>query len=230
MMLCAGFSRRLCNWLGLHVCGIYCKALTASTDPNPNLPGFTARFFGKNEAEALIACSRHPELDLSETFIRCAIDKGDVCAAIICNDTVISYLWLAFSPTHDMSGVHIRFRETDLYCYKALTLPEFRGRRLPRILSVLSDCYCLKRGSTHTIGYIDIHNQPSIRAVTTQGALRFGFAGYFKCGSIFIAFRTKGVRQRGFHFFLPGRNECRDITDRDYREFVKNSPLENEIR
>jgi hypothetical protein len=203
--LCAGVFRRLFSGLGLHVCGIYSKELKASTDPLPEIPGLSFQLFDKTDAELLIARVRHPELDLSEQFIHRALAKGDVCAAILCNDEVVSYIWLAFTPTHDTDGVYITFREGDLYCYKALTLPEFRGRRLPRLLGILTDRYCVTRGCTHTIAYIDIHNQVSIRAVAAQGGCRIGFAGYLKRGPIFVSFRTQGVRRCGFRFFMPDR-------------------------
>lgn len=205
--LCVGLSWRLCSWLGLHGCGIYSKELKVSTDPAPEIPGFSFQLFVNGDAASLIARARHPELDLSETFIQRALAKGDVCATILCNDEVIAYIWLAFTPTHDADGVHIAFRDGDLYCYKALTLPEFRGRRLPRLLGILADRYCVTRGCTHTIAYIDIHNQVSIRAVAAQGGCRIGFAGYFKRGPIFVSFRTQDVCRRGFQFFLPEKNK-----------------------
>lgn len=205
--LCAGVSWRLCSWLGLHVCGIYSKELKASTDPAPEIPGLSFQLFASGEAAPLIARVRHPGLDLPEAFIHHALAKGDVCAAILCNDEVISYVWLAFTPTHDADGVHISFCESDLYCYKALTLPEYRGRRLPRLLGFLAERYCVTRGCTHAIAYIDIHNRASIRAVAAQGGCRIGFAGYLKRGPIFVSFRTQGVRRHGFQFFLPDRNK-----------------------
>lgn len=201
--LLVGLFRRVCSVLGLRVCGIYSKPLTPSAETIPEIPGLSFRLFGRDECEALISRSRRHELDMTGAFIRDALEKGDICATILADDAVVSYLWFAFTPTHDYKGVHISFRESDLYCYKAFTLPEFRGRRLPRVFRILGERYCMARGATHAIAYIDIHNLPSIHAMTAQGGQRIGFAGYFRKGSLFLPFRTPGVRKRGIDFFLP---------------------------
>ena len=199
----AAFFHGVHSWLGLRVCGIYARPLTPPKSSDPALPGFSYRVFEQGEADALIACAKRPELELSETFVRDALHKGDACHAILCDGEVVSYDWSAFTPTHDSEGVYVEFGERDRYGYKAFTLPGFRGRHLPRVFKPLGDAYCIVRGCTHTIGFVKVDNRPSIRATVVQGYQRIGFAGYLKRGPIFIAFRTPSARRRGFRFFVP---------------------------
>ncbi|MGB7540719.1 MAG: hypothetical protein WBM28_01735 [Burkholderiales bacterium] len=190
-------------WLGLRVCGIYVRPLAPAKSPDPAIPGFSYRLFEQGEADALIARAKRPELDLPEIFVRNALDKRDACHAILYDEEVVSYVWSAFTPTHDSEGVYVGFGDKDRYAYKALTLPEFRGRHLPRVFKSLRDGYGIARGCTHTIAFVAVENRSSIRSTAAQGYRRIGFAGYWKRGPFFAAFRTQGVRWRGFHFFVP---------------------------
>ena len=199
----AAFFHGLRRWPGIRVYAIYARPLVPPKGSHPAVPGFSYRVFGHGEAEALIARIKREELELSETFVRDALDKGDACHAILRNDEIVSYDWSAFTPTHDTHGVYVDFGEKDRYGYKAYTLPEFRGLHLPRVFKPLGDGYCIARGCTHTIGFVKIDNRPSIHATVAQGYGRVGVAGYLRRGPLFVSFRARGVRQRGFRFFLP---------------------------
>jgi hypothetical protein len=199
----AAFFHGVRRGLGLRVYGIYARPLTPLKGSDPATPGFSYHLFEQGEADALIACVKRSELELSETFVRDALDKGDACHAIVCDDEIVSYDWSAFTPTHESEGVYVDFGEKDRYGYKAFTLPEFRGRHLPRAFKPLGDGYCIARGCTDTIGFVEVDNRPSIGATLAQGYGRIGFAGYLKRGPFFVAFRTQGVRRRRFRFFVP---------------------------
>ena len=80
-------------------------------------------------------------LDLSEAFVRDALEKGDVCPAILRNGAIVSYSWCAFTPTHDEDGVFVHFGGTYRYAYKSFTLPEYRGQHLIRVLAPIRDRY-----------------------------------------------------------------------------------------
>lgn len=203
----AVFFHCLRRWPGLRVYAIYARPLIPPKGSRPAVPGFSFRVFEQSEAEALIACAKRPELELSETFVRDALDKGDACHAILCNDELVSYTWSAFTPTHDTNGVYAGFGEKDRYVYKAFTLPEFRGRHLYRVFKPLGDGYCIARGCTHAIGFVKVDNRPSIHALLALGYHRIGFAVYLKRGPLFVAFRTPGVRRRGFRFFVPPKGD-----------------------
>jgi hypothetical protein len=195
---------RLRNAVGLHVYGIYTRPLGEVT-PAPQATGadFTHRLFESADQAAFLACATDPRLDLNEAFVQDAFAKGDACAAVLSGATLVSYEWMAFTPTHDDQGVYVDFGPRYRYLYKAFTLPEFRGRHAIRLFKGSSDAYCLRRGRVATIAFIAIDNHSSIRYALGVGNRRIGFAGYMKLGSFFIPFRTAGVRTEGFRFFVP---------------------------
>ncbi len=189
--------------LGLYVFGIYWRPLVAPTGPDPSLPGFSHRMFARGDAEELIACAKRPELGLSETFVRAALGKGDICSATLRNDEIVAFDWSAFSPTEVHEGVFVSFADKDSYGYFSYTLPEFRGNHFSRIFTPIKDRHRIARGCTHTIAYVAVDNRSSIRLSIGQGSSRIGFAGFWKRGPIFVPFRTRGVREHGLYFSLP---------------------------
>jgi hypothetical protein len=196
--------RRLRRWFGLRVYGIYARRLKSNPGPDAVVPGFRARLFEQREAEVLLAHAKSPDLQLSERFVRHALDKGDVCLAILADDEIISYTWCAFTPTHDDDGVFVRFDSTDRYAYNTFTLREYRGRHLLRYFTPIRDRYCIDvRGRPRSISFIDLDNRSSIRASLSIGSRRIGAAGYLKWGRVFWPFTTAGARANNFHFFMP---------------------------
>jgi hypothetical protein len=206
-----GFGKRLyaraldvLRWhLGLRICGIYVKELVPSSEPDPVIPDVTCRIFDKQSTEDLLAHVKDPGTNLSVKFVSSALAKGDVCEALICDGRIVSFKWHAFTRTHDADGVYVEFGKNFRYVYHAFTLPEYRGRHWPRTFAVVGDRYCISRGCTHSIAFIAVGNRSSIRSALATGGRRIGYAGYFKRGPLFIAFRTSGPRRLGFRFFMP---------------------------
>jgi hypothetical protein len=197
---------RLRSGLGLHVYGIYTRALGGlATVPPSTDPDYRHRVCEAADTEAFLACSKDPRFDLDEVFVRDAFGKGDACAAVFSGTTLVSCEWMAFTPTHHDQGVFVDFGPRYRYLYKAFTLPEFRGRHAIRLFKGISDMYCLQRGRVGTIAFIAIDNHSSIRYALGVGNLRVGFAGFLKLGRFFVPFRSAGVRSEGFRFFIPGR-------------------------
>lgn len=195
---------RLHDWFGLHIFGLYSRQLNIWEMPKAGVPGFSFRLFVQGEDEALIAHVKRPELGLSPQFIRLALEKGDVCNAILHDGMVVAYSWSAFTPTHVADGVYADFGKKCRYGYKFFTLPEYRGQHLPREFKSCRDQYCLNvRGCTHSIALVAFDNRSSIHAFQALGNCRVGFAGYLKRGRKFWSFITPGARKLGFDLFLP---------------------------
>ena len=190
------------RWLGIRIYGIYARPLTPP-DSEPDLPEFSDRIYDARDLEALLELTKRPELEMPEAFVRRALAKGDVCEAVVHKGEIVSYCWMAFTPTHDSDGVYVDFGERHRYGYKGFTLPQFRGRHLRRYYNPFTDAYCISRGATHAIAFVDVSNQASMRSTIGMGNRRIGFAGYLKRGRLFIPFRTPAVRRRGFRFFVP---------------------------
>lgn len=195
---------RVRDWLGLQVYGIYVRNLMEPATPAPRqVAGFTHRIFEAHEMPELLALIGDPDMGMPEAFVRGAFAKGDACDTAMMNGKLVSYTWMAFTPTHDAKGVFVSFGEEHRYAYHAYTLPEHRGQRALRHFKALSDGYCLQRGRTKSIAFIAIDNESSIRHATGVGNRRVGFAGYWRVGPAFLQFRTPGVRRQRFRFFLP---------------------------
>lgn len=201
---CFGVMWRMRNWLGLQVYGIYVRDLMRPSEHAPSqVAGFTHRIFEAHEMPELLALIGNPDLDISEAFVRRAFAKGDACDTALMSGQLVSYTWMAFTPTYDAKGVFVSFGDEHRYAYKAYTLPEHRGQRALRLFKTDSDGYCLQRGKTKSISFITIDNQSSIRHATGVGNRRVGFAGYWRVGPAFVPFRTAGVRRERFRFFVP---------------------------
>ncbi len=195
--------QRLSGVAGLHLYGIYARPIDALKGPDPVVPDHAVQLFLRGDEQALLAAAKRPELELTERFVRRALGKGDVCAAVLVDGQIVSFSWVAFTPTHVHEGVHVNFDSQYRYAYFAFTLPEYRGRHLARLAIPQRDRYCIDCGCTQGISYISVDNRSSSQMAKAVGNHRIGFAGYLKLGPIFIPFRTAGVRERGFRFFRP---------------------------
>lgn len=190
--------------LGLRIYGIYARTLRVSDAPAPVLPGFAWRRFEAGDVEALLSCRQRVAAELDEAFVRTALAKGDACDAILHDGEIVSFLWQAFTPTHDSEGVYVDFPRGTRYGYHAYTLPEFRGRHWARLIAAERDRYAVARGAARGIAYIRVDNLSSIRSALAAGSRRVGFAGYLRSGRFFVPFRSPGVRRLGVRFFQPG--------------------------
>jgi len=190
------------RWLGIRIYGIYARPLSPP-DSEPDLPEFSGRIYEARDIEELLVLTKRPELGMPEAFVRRALAKGDVCEAVLHKGEIVSYCWMAFTPTHDSDGVYVDFGEHDRYAYKGFTLPQFRGAHLRRYYNPFTDAYCISRGATHAVAFVDVSNHAAILSNIGMGNRRIGFAGYLKRGRLFIPFRTPAVRRRGFRFFVP---------------------------
>jgi len=195
--------QRLAYTFGIRIYGIYTRPVEPPVGPGPVVPGFIFRSYAAGDEIPLLAAAERPELGIDETFVRNAFAKGDVCDAIHYNGQIVSFHWAAFNATHDHDGVFIEFGDDYRYNYFSYTLPEFRGRHLPRLFKPLRDLNSVARGRTRCISYISIDNDASMRAAEGNGNRRVGFAGYVARGPLFVAFRTPGARNCPMRFFKP---------------------------
>jgi hypothetical protein len=194
------------QWMfGVHIYRIYGRPIEPLVGPQAIVPGFTFRVFQRGDEAALFAASARPELEITSSFVSEAFGKGDVCEAILCDGQIASFSWSAFTPTHDHDGVYIEFGDHCRYAYFAFTLPEYRGRYLPRLFKQSRDEYSSSRGCKYSISYISIDNRSSIRLALAAGNRVLGYAGYLKRGSFFLTLRSRGVRDSGLRYFVPRR-------------------------
>lgn len=204
-------------WLVL--CEVHSRPL--SYDPPPSPPeGFEVRV--ATEAE-LLAAVDNPELGLSEAFVRSAFERGDMCVATFQGDRIVAQLWRSFTCAPHNDGLWVRFRKPHRYGYKAYTAPEFRGRHLQDPMSSYLDRYSIDRGYTHTIGFVETHNYPSLASDKRRGHRCLGYVGYVKLFGRVFPFSSRGARAVGFGFVPadsegpPARAETRSARERPPR-------------
>ena len=165
--------------------------------PKTPPPGFTARFVEKDE---LLEYCGNPAFHLSKQFLESAFARGDVCTGMFHNDRLVAYMWRSTSLAPHKQNVSVQTRKPYRYGYKALTLPEYRGRHLPEFLAPVSSRYYVERGYPYSIGFVETHNFASRQSELRRGSLAVGYAGYLTLFGRLLTFRTKGVRETGFSF------------------------------
>lgn len=196
----ARFMRRLQKRFGVHVCRVKTRPL-AHAPPDPNLPsGMRLSVLDKDD---LLSACEDTALSLSREFVEAALERGDVSFGAFDGDRVVAYLWRTLTSAPHTDGLWVRVDEPYRYGYKALVLPEYRGRRLDAALSFFSDAYFLARGYTQDIGFVDTHNLASVAAEKCKGNVVIGYAGYVRWFGRCFPFRTPGVKRTGFEFYTP---------------------------
>jgi hypothetical protein len=196
--------QRLAHRLGVRIYGIFVRRLDAPTGPVPDVPGFAFRTFGRGEAAALLGAARLGELGLSADFVHAALAKGDECDAVLCGDEIVSFIWSAYTPTHDHDGVFVDVGPRSRYAYFAYTAKAYRGRHLPVLFRPLRDRSALARGCTRSVSYVSVDNHSSMRLARASGSKRIGHALYIRRPSWFVALHTHAVREAGIRFYRPG--------------------------
>ena len=196
----AAFVSVLRSRLHIRIYGIYGRAHASSGPQTSTDPAISYRIFSKSDLDELLEQARRPELDMSVAFIREALGKGDICSAALIEGNIVSYVWSAFTATHDTDNVYVVFPSGFRYGYKAYTLPEYRGRHLREATIPLQDKYCVERGCMHSLAFIAVDNYASTRYTTRIGFTRVGFVAFYKTGSRCIAYHSPGVKKLGLRF------------------------------
>jgi hypothetical protein len=188
--------------VGLRVFVIYLR-------PHHGLPGpheaGDAIEFRILEWDELFRHANDPELDLDESFLHAAKERGDLCVGAFDGQRLVAYIWRAFGPTPAEDGLWVRFRRPYRYGYKSLTRPEYRGRHIQSAMAPTTDAVLLERGYTHAIGYVALHNLSSRRSALRHGNRAIGYAGYVRALGRAWTFESPGAKRHGFAFFDPGR-------------------------
>jgi hypothetical protein len=139
-------------------------------------------------------------LGISQDFLRAAEARGDICAAAFKSSEMISYSWKSFSHAPHTTDVMVRFAPGFCYSYKIFTLPEHRGMHILEAAAVPATAVFLARGITHSIGFIESHNFPSLAYARRVGGCFVGYAGYIRLFGRIFPFSSPGAKRYGFSF------------------------------
>src|SRR5690606_15093936 len=138
---------------------------------------------------------------LAEERVRLAFARGELCVGALHGKKLVGDEWHAFGAAPDVDGIWVSVSPEARYSYKKFVRPEYRGQRIGAGLSSYSDVQCLERGRKWSVGFVGLNNPASFRVARRLGSRTIGYAGYFRFGDRFIAFRSPGAKRFGFRFY-----------------------------
>lgn len=159
----------------------------------------TWRFLDDRQLAELAA---QPDGTLTPSAARAAIARGDECFGAFDGDQLACYAWYSNQPTDD-DGLTVQFSPDYVYSYAAVTLPEYRGRRLHpiRMNRVLREY--LARGRKGIVSTIDSQNFRALRGAAKLGVEEIGYVVVLKFGNRAWTYASSGCRRHGFSLSMP---------------------------
>lgn len=132
-------------------------------------------------------------LELDAGFLTAAFARGDRCYGFVENGILGSYTWYATGPTPLSMHLTAHFRNDYIYMYKSFTALAFRGRRLCGT-GVSRALHALTREGMHKglVSYVEVHNQPSLKALRRAGFRNVGRAIVLGGKSPRLSYSTPG--------------------------------------
>ncbi|MCW8196027.1 hypothetical protein F6455_14635 [Proteobacteria bacterium 005FR1] len=139
---------------------------------------------------------------MKDEWLKGAIRRGELCAAVFEGEEMLSYTWRAFGPTpHENDLLEVHFDSRYVYGFYSYTRPDCRRQGLQHAADFVSDSYLYDMGYTEGIGWIETHNYPSLISQQKRGAFCVGYAGYLYLLGRVYTFRSPGAKKHGFGFF-----------------------------
>jgi hypothetical protein len=155
---------------------------------------FDARFATRDEV--LGHCS--PEYEMTSTFARDALEKGDQCFGMFDGDRMASFGWYSNQPTNISDGLRLHFDPSWVYMYKGFTHPDYRGKRLHGTGMSLALLAYTQQGSRGLISYVKSNNFQSLRSIERMGYRIFGDIYLARVMGRPVTWSTPGCKPYGF--------------------------------
>jgi len=191
---------RICRkFLSFNISVIRCRPLVRTNSSTSNPEGCRFSILAEQE---LLDFSHDPALQLFDTRIKDKLARGEICLGATVDGKLVAYAWRAFSALPHVD-IWVDFNADVVYGYNSFTLPAYRGKHIMSSLYKFGDNYCLDKGKTLSIGYVETDNYSSMRTGKRSGEHAVGYAGYIYLFGKLFSFRTPGVKKHGFRFFTP---------------------------
>jgi hypothetical protein len=146
----------------------------ASIIPQPQPPvELEYRFLCGDDVRAAASDPRH-ELDAS--FAQRSESGRDFCFAAFHGSRLASYSWYAIEtiePEHSF-GAGLKLPRDAVYLYKALTVPDYRGKQIHGAALSRAAEHFLQRGAAQMVAIVDFANRASMRSHIKLGFLPAG--------------------------------------------------------
>ena len=147
--------------------------------------------------------ARDPDNQLTESFVRTALEKGDACYGGFDGEALACFGWYSNEPTDD-DGLTFHFGPEYMYEYAAFTYPKYRGRRLSVSRGNRARREYLSRGFKGTVFTIDSHNFHSLRSsLVSLGVQYIGCILVLKIGRHVWIHANRGCREQGVYLAKP---------------------------
>ena len=182
---------------GVHLYRVFQRRLQGAA-PLPFPPGYVPAAL--SQAETLSACA-DPLLALSAPSVRAAYAAGGVCVGARQKGALIGYVWFAFEAAPHVAGIWVKVPAGAIYRYKALVLPQHRGKGIAPALYRFADHLFEGMGREAVVNCIATHNFASTTASLRSGAESLGYIAYWQRGERFFSYHSPAVRALGLRFY-----------------------------
>jgi L-amino acid N-acyltransferase YncA len=122
-------------------------------------------------ADEVRAAAADPIYELDEAMAARLQSGRDSCFAAWHGDRLASFAWYAVQsvePEHSF-GAGLRLPRDTVYQYKAITVPEYRGRQLHGAALSRAAAHFRQRGMSQMIAIVEFGNQASLRSHAKLG-------------------------------------------------------------
>lgn len=151
------------------------------------------------DQEALAGYARHPETELSDTFVEQSASRGDRCFALRDGEMLSAYGWYSSRPTPiGIAGLEVQFTPRYVYMYKGFTDHRYRGQRLHAIGMTMALDECLRAGYKGIVSYVESTNADSLKSCFRMGYRVFGSAYLVRIFGRYFSFSSPGCKKFEF--------------------------------
>ncbi len=127
------------------------------------------------DPDTLREFAKHPEYELSQSFLDRAFEKGDECYGFLDGDVLAAYGWYSNKPTEtNWPGLVVLFDNRYVYMYKGFTHADHRGERLHAVGMTRALAAYLARGYKGIVSYVEWNNFASLKSCYRMGYTDFG--------------------------------------------------------
>jgi hypothetical protein len=174
--------------------------------PDPAYLGCDPRYSsGFQPVRTLRRFAVAPANEISHSFLREALRKGDACYAVCEGPKLVSSGWYSTQPTAIESGLVLHFAPGYVYMYKGLTRESYRGQRLYEVGVTRALEHCLAQGARGFVSYVDAANLDSLKACVRMGYRVFGSICVLRLFGRHFVFSSRGCRAFGFRLEVLGQ-------------------------
>lgn len=189
---------RVLKRLGLTIILVETRSAAQAGELVEAPPGFGIEPLPPTDFDEL---THQSELRVSSAFIAAATVRGDQCAVVRDeHGTIVAYGWSSTTAAPHDGDLEVVVPPGHSYGYKALTLDAHRGRNLFPLIIQTNSRRSLEQGFQRRLGFAELANQSSLRAMRRAEYQPQGLAGYLRVGARLFTFRTPALTQLGFRF------------------------------